>query len=216
MKTTQKRLPRRVLAVGAHPDDIEFGAGGTLLKHVAAGDYVNILVLTSGESGGEAPEVRKAEAERAGLFIGAVTTDVGSLPDTRVQEKDAIDAIEAAVANYKPHIAYIHSAHDTHQDHRAAAYAARVALRGARKLYAYQAPSATGCFEPQRFTDISMFIDGKLRAIGFHASQAGKRRYLENDYVMATGHYWGVQAGDCDHAEAFEVVFDRDYAADAF
>jgi len=208
-------MGRTVLAVGAHPDDVEFGVGGTLIKHVANEDVVHILVLTRGESGGEAPEVRSHEAEHAALFMGAGVT-IGTLPDTKVQEKDAIDLIEAVACQVKPDIAYVHSVQDTHQDHRAAAYASRVALRSARKLYAFQAPSATGEFTPARFTDIGLFTESKLRAIAFHKSQAGHRRYLERDYVLATGHYWGIRSGGCTYAEALEVIFDRDFSPENF
>ena len=65
---------RSVLAIGAHPDDIELGCGGALLAHVAAGDRVTMLVVTGGENGpGDDTQVtgRRAEQERAAAAIGA-------------------------------------------------------------------------------------------------------------------------------------------------
>ncbi len=65
-------LPRRALAVAAHPDDAEFGAGGTLAKWAAAGTEVTILVVTDGSKGSWDPEaaaadlVAAARPERAG------------------------------------------------------------------------------------------------------------------------------------------------------
>ena len=204
----------RVLAVGAHPDDIEIGAGGTLAKHTRCGDEVSILVLTRGEAGTEMEEVRRNEAEAAAAWLGAGIT-VAALPDTLVAEKGVIDAVEAVLAGYSPDIAYIHSAHDTHQDHRAVAVASRVALRRVRKLYGYQSPSATMEFCPARFTDISLTIGSKLELLRFHKSQ-GARAYMQPDYAEATALYWGSRAGACYLAEALEVIYDRDFSAQGF
>ena len=54
-------LPERALAVGAHPDDAEFGAGATLAKWAAAGAHVNIMVLTDGSKGSWDPSVKPAD-----------------------------------------------------------------------------------------------------------------------------------------------------------
>ena len=65
---------RRVLAVGAHPDDIELGCGATLLAHSAAGDAVTMLVMTGGENGpGDDATItgRRLEQEQAARTLGA-------------------------------------------------------------------------------------------------------------------------------------------------
>jgi LmbE family N-acetylglucosaminyl deacetylase len=201
----------RILAVGAHPDDIEIGAGGTLAKHLASGDVIHILVLTSGETGrGQHPvEIREREACEAALLLDAEIT-LAQLPDSRLPDgKPTIDVIENTARAFKPDIAYIHSVHDTHQDHRAAAYASQVALRSAKKLYAFQSPSATTGFTPQRYPDITEFVSGKLNLIEAHKSQQDMRQYMEHDYVKATARYWGLRAG-CSCTEPMEVIFDRD------
>jgi LmbE family N-acetylglucosaminyl deacetylase len=200
-------MHRRVLAVGAHPDDVEFGVGGTLARHAAAGDLVRIMVLTGGEAGTEITEVRRREAEEAASLIGADIT-IGKLADTRVAEKDAIDLVEFALHGERPGIAYIHTASDTHQDHRAAAYACRVALRAVPHVYAYQAPSATEDFRPARFTGLrSADLGQKLAMIERHKSQAG-RWYATSDYIRSAAAYWGARSGG-GYAEALEVLRDR-------
>jgi LmbE family N-acetylglucosaminyl deacetylase len=205
----------KVLAVGAHPDDVEFGAGGTLLKHRASGHEIHVIVLTSGELGGSDSGEREREALRAAELLGASLTFC-HLPDGRVPDgKQTIDAIEQVTRKFLPDVAYIHSVNDTHQDHRAAAYASRVALRDARRLYAYQAPSATTGFTPQRYPDITPFLKGKLDLVRAHKSQHEIRRYLDEDYVTATGRYWGLRAG-CAFAEPLEIIFDRDSRPDRF
>ncbi len=66
----------KVLAVGAHPDDIELGCAGALARHVAAGDEVTMLVLTPGESGPQGLTSRVREQETASALLG-VPADVG-------------------------------------------------------------------------------------------------------------------------------------------
>lgn len=61
---------RSVLAVGAHPDDIELGCGGALAKHVAAGDHVTMLVVTRGEEGPGKSSQRVAEQQAAADALG--------------------------------------------------------------------------------------------------------------------------------------------------
>jgi LmbE family N-acetylglucosaminyl deacetylase len=207
----------KILAVGAHPDDIEFGAGGTLAKHAACGDEIHILVLTSGETGlGFHPtSTREREAREAAMLLDADLT-LAHLPDSRLPDgKQTIDEIEAVAAAVKPDIGYIHSVHDTHQDHRAAAHASRVALRGVTKLYAFQAPSATTEFQPHRYPDITNFIEPKLELIRAHKSQCDLRRYMEEEYVTSTAEYWGIRAG-CRFTEPMEVIADRDASPSAF
>ncbi len=64
---------RRVLAIGAHPDDIELGCGATLLAHHAAGDQVTMLVVTGGENGpvGSDGPGRRRGQEAAARILGA-------------------------------------------------------------------------------------------------------------------------------------------------
>ncbi|MGA7397292.1 MAG: response regulator, partial [Solirubrobacterales bacterium] len=70
--TSRRKAEKRevVLAVGAHPDDVEIGVGGILLKHAAAGDTVAVLTLTGGEQGGDT-EARAAESLEAARMMSA-------------------------------------------------------------------------------------------------------------------------------------------------
>lgn len=207
----------RVLAVGAHPDDIEFGAGGTLAKHHENGDVIELLVLTSGETGRghHSVEVREREACEAALLLDAEIS-IARLADAHVSDgKPTIDVVEAATAAFRPDVAYIHSVNDTHQDHRAAALASRVALRSVTKLYAFQGPSASTAFTPQRYPDITNFMQAKLRLIEAHKSQCDVRPYMAADFIEATARYWGLRAG-CRYTEPMEVIHDRDPLPEAF
>ncbi len=200
---------QRVLAIGAHPDDVEIGAAGVLLAHRAAGDSVSILTLSHGARGG-VTDARAAEARKAAQLIGA-TLHLEHMADTRIPEGDpTISAIAAVVRDEQPTVLYTHSLHDVHQDHRNTHRAAMVAAREVATVYCFQSPSATTDFRPSRFMDIDAQLTGKLAAIDAFASQTAVRDYLEPDLIEATARYWSRFA-DGRYAEAFEVI--RDGAA---
>lgn len=194
----------RVLAIGAHPDDVEIGCGGTLAKHRDRGDVLMILTLSRGAQGGEAAQ-RDDEARSAAARLGA-TLDLRDLPDGSIGEGiETVRLLEAVIRAFAPTVVYTHTRDDTHQDHRALHAATVVAARGVPNLYCYQSPSSTVDFRPQRFVDITAHIDEKLALIGLHASQAGRRANIQPDLVVATARYWGRYAGYC-LAEPFVVV----------
>jgi LmbE family N-acetylglucosaminyl deacetylase len=183
-----------VLAIGAHPDDVEIGVGGTLLRHAAAGDRIIHLLMTDGEAGGDKRE-RVAEAERAAKYLNATLVRTG-LPDTFLSEaRRAVLVMEDVVAYYHPTVVYVHTCHDSHQDHRGTYNAAVVAAREVPDVYCYQSPSSTVEFAPNRFTDVGQYLDRKVEMIHIFQSQARIRDYLAEDVIRATARYWGRHAG---------------------
>ena len=200
----------RVLAVGAHPDDVEIGAAGTLLAHRTAGHKVTILTMSRGARGG--PESARAdEAREAARLLGA-TLCLEDMDDTRISESDpTISAISRVVEQARPTMVYTHSEHDVHQDHRNTHRAAMVAAREVESVYCFQSPSATVDFRPARFVEIDAHLTDKLAATQVFASQAAVRDYLEPDLIEATARYWS-RLGEGRYAEAFEVVRHRSTA----
>jgi LmbE family N-acetylglucosaminyl deacetylase/CheY-like chemotaxis protein len=198
-----------VLAVGAHPDDVEIGAAGALLAHRAAGHEIAILTMTRGARGG--PDgARAGESREAAEILGAALY-LENLEDTRISESDpTISAIGAVIESVRPTIVYTHSIHDVHQDHRNTHRAVMFAAREVGSVCCFQSPSATVDFRPARFVAIDEHITGKLAAIAAFASQATVREYLAPDLIEATARYWS-RYGSGRYAEAFEVV--RDHAA---
>ena len=86
-----------ILAIGAHPDDIEFGCGGSLIKYAAKGENVFLLVMSKGEMGGD-PDIRAGEQEAAEAVLGAKDLFWGGLVDTRVDiSRDTIQRIESVI-----------------------------------------------------------------------------------------------------------------------
>jgi LmbE family N-acetylglucosaminyl deacetylase/CheY-like chemotaxis protein len=181
---------QNVLAIGAHPDDVEIGVGGILQRHAAAGDSIVILTLTGGERGGDTDK-RVEESKAAAEFFSADLL-FADLPDTSVDEGGAtIDAIEKVVEKHNPQTIYTHTSHDVHQDHRNVHRATMVAARNVPRVYCYQAPSSTIDFRPTRFIGIDEYLDGKIEAIKAHMSQAEIRGYLDEELMRATARYWG-------------------------
>ena len=194
-----------VLAIGAHPDDVEIGVGGILAAHRDAGNQVVILTLSRGARGGDADD-RQHESLAAAELLGA-RLFLEDLEDTHISAADpTVSIIERVVREVEPDIVYTHSAHDRHQDHRAVHAAVNVATRNVRTVCCFQSPSATIDFRPTRFVPIDGFTDAKLALIDCFRSQ-DLRAYLEHDFVLATARYWSRFGGGT-MCEPLEVMRD--------
>jgi len=195
---------RSVLAVGAHPDDVEIGCGGILLKHRSQGDRVTILTLTRGARGGPADE-REAESLRAAEALDCQLVQ-HDLVDTEIAESGAtISAIEQAVRAVEASVVYTHSDHDNHQDHRNTHHASLVASRPVGDVFCYQSPSSSVAFCPSRFVDIDQQLDAKVEALACYRTQVSSRKYLTESLIRATAQYWG-RFGGYMPVEPLEVV----------
>ncbi len=207
-KGRASRAARReaVLAIGAHPDDVEIGASGALFAHREMGHAVAILTLCRGARGGT-ESTRAGESEQAAQIIGA-RLYLEDLEDTRISEADpTIRIISRVIGEVRPTVIYTHSIHDVHQDHRNTHRAAMVAAREVGRVFCFQSPSATTEFRPSRFVTIDQYLDAKLQAIDAFGSQTEVRAYLEPDLIESTARYWSRFA-EGRYAEAFEVVRD--------
>ena len=193
-----------VLAVGAHPDDVEIGVGGILASHRAAGDQVVILTLSRGGKGGAADD-RQHESLRSAELLGA-RLFLEDLVDTEIANTGpTVAIIERVVREVNPTIVYTHSSHDRHQDHRAVHDATLVATRSVDTVACFQSPSSTVDFRPTRFVSIDGYTDKKLELLECFRSQSTIRSYLEPDFVLATARYWS-RFGRGRSCEPLEVI----------
>ena len=190
----------RVLAIGAHPDDVEIGCAGTLLDHRMRGDRITVLTLSRGAIGGDTQQ-RVNESAATADALGAQLL-FANLPDTEIDEGvQTIRLVESVVRALDPTVVYVHSAHDNHQDHRAVSTATRSATRGVRRVYAYQSPSATNDFLPTQFVNVDETVRRKVELLQLFQSQDG-RSYLEPELVHREG---GGTIG-LDHGERGRVL----------
>jgi LmbE family N-acetylglucosaminyl deacetylase len=190
-----------VIAIGAHPDDIELGCSGALLRHVARGDHVTMLVMTTGQRG-VTTSSRVFEQQDAARVIGA-SLRWGSFEDGSIPRgASAIAAIDEVVSATGAQIMYTHAPRDSHQDHRAVAVASLAAARRMRAVLYYETPS-TQRFEPTVYVDIADVLDDKIRALCAHESQVMRDGSVNLEALEATARFRGSQ-GRVRHAEAFE------------
>ena len=195
-----------ILAIGPHPDDIEFGCGGTLLKYAACGHRIFHLVLTDGSYGGD-PAVRRAEQEAASRFIGSQLF-WGGFKDTELTgSRELIHKIDTVINEVTPDIVFLNFWADVHQDHRAAAQAGVSASRYVKEVLFFEVPS-TQHFEPDIFVDIQEVLDRKIQLLDLHASQVNRTRVANlsiTESARSCANFRGFQ-GRVKYAEGFKAV----------
>lgn len=177
-----------VLAVGAHPDDVELGCGGTLALLTRAGRRVGVLHLTGGEAGTRGtPEERRAEAEAAARTLGAAELLFLDCGDGRLRHGTAEeDAVIEVFRRLRPELLFVPAPSDRHPDHGrahrlvadAAFYAGLTARRppGGPDLPPHRPATLLAYmqhdpFEPSLVVDVSPVWDVKERALDCYRSQ---------------------------------------------
>ena len=167
----------KILAVGAHPDDIEIGCAATLALFKRKGYEVYFLVLTRGEASGD-PKIREIECIESAGIIGADKIYFGNLEDTKITDGiETITEIENVINLVRPDILFVHSPRDTHQDHRNTSLAAMSAGRKLRNILLYESPAALREFCPQIFVDVESAFGLKMEALRRFNSQSSKNFY---------------------------------------
>ena len=193
----------KVLAIGAHPDDIELGCAGALLAHQRAGDAITLLVLTKGEQGPQSETSRVREQEDAAASLGARLL-WGRFEDGCVaSDRRAIAVIEDAIRIAGADVVYMHAPNDSHQDHRAAAVASLSAARRLSRVLCYESPTSLA-FNPTVYVDVAGLVEAKLDLIRCHVSQVLKNGLVDLEAVEAQARYRGF-SGRLKYAEAFEA-----------
>jgi LmbE family N-acetylglucosaminyl deacetylase len=196
---------KRILAIGAHPDDIELGCGGTLHRAILNGQRIVAVYLTKGERSGE-PKIRMKESKKALSILGVTEVHFENFPDAEIPESfEAIECLEKYAVDIKPGVVLTHSTNDIHQDHRRVGWISMAAFRNIPVILAYETPRVRSTsFAPNYFVDITGLTDKKYAALHCHKSQ-GSKRYLLYDSTVNLASFRGSQVG-VKEAEAFEVV----------
>ena len=196
-----------ILAIGAHPDDIELGCAGTLLRYVRAGHSVFYLIMSEGAQGGD-PSRRVAEQEAAAERVGVKRVFWGKCQDTQFfVNREMVSFIEGVCAEIRPDEVYVNFPEDSHQDHRALAKAVISATRNIPRVLFYEDYTSLD-FNPEIFVDIASVIEDKVEAVKLHRSQIerahpGGLDMLES--VRAVAHFRGFQ-GKVQYAEGFKPL----------
>ena len=199
-----------VLAIGAHPDDIELGCGGTIAKLTRAGARVRAVVMSRGRRGVLSHEDRAAETERALALLGVEEVAIYDFADTRLWQHvtEMVAVLETHVRELEPVRVYTMFQHDRHQDHRAVFEASSVACRTVPQLLSYETPSSYPNFVPTLFERIGSGLETKVAALRHHASQ-GARLYMQEEKVRAAAMFRGAQVttGPAEGFIPYKLVF---------
>lgn len=193
-----------VLAVGAHPDDLEVGAGGALAKLSAAGARVVMAIVSLPNNADRRAEEARRAAEILGCELRLLSRLQRHVED--IKSYELVAALDALVAELQPELVIAHASCDPHRDHFLAGAAARSTQRlGHFDFWRYattERPTPSAGFHPSLFVDVSSTIELKLQAIAAHRSQFAERG-RGTDFARALAKDRGRLAGVA-YAEAFE------------
>lgn len=196
-----------ILCIGAHPDDIELGCGGMLIKSAKVGHRVFMYVATRGSASGD-PEQRTHESINAANYIGAERLWVDRFEDSKLAvSSKLINHLEYVIHRANPDLILTHATDDYHHDHRAIAEATLEAGRNSQNIFAYEIP-LTKHFNPQMYYDITDVLDEKVELIKLFESQRHKL-FTKDNAVTSMANYRASQNrlnGTMLAAESYEVL----------
>lgn len=222
-----------VLAFGAHPDDLEFGMGGTLLKLVDKGFKVVMVVLTKGEAGTHGtPEIREKECKKAAEFIGA-EIEILDFKDCHIEDNvESRHKIADVIRKYKPDLVFApyhtnkhgHKDGVAHPDHTATGNIVRHALRFAKfkglkmnhehhfvpHVIYYMIPRYE---QPTLVNDISEYFEKWIELAKLHESQLGG--VVTSDRLSQYRKHYGSMI-KAEHGEGFIVDEPINFSPDLF
>jgi N-acetylglucosamine malate deacetylase 1 len=198
---------KTVLAVGAHPDDLELGVGGTLARLVKQGTRVVMVVVCVPNH----LESRVAEAKKAAEILGCEIKFLFAEREMRVEDLktyELVDVLDKLVREYDPAAVLSHAASNFHKDHvlvhNACLSAQRLHFFDFYCYYPISCHPVTTPFHPQAYVDISEYMDRKMEAIHQHTTQFTCRG-LGTDVYRDMARQYGRLAG-VEYAEGLEVV----------
>ena len=207
----------RILAIGAHLDDIEIACGGTLAKAIQAGHTVKALVMSkSGYTNKEGKVQRSDEvAVREGMnalrTLGIEDIEVLDFPTKDIPfRSDVVNAIDLRLADFQPDVIFTHHPFDTHQAHEGVAKATIAAARRLNTVFFYEPITPSGrsyvAFRPQMYVDITDTVDIKIKSLKCHTSEYNK--FGAEDWIEGVRCRCGFRGYEIGtrFAEAYEVL----------
>ena len=208
------------MAIGAHPDDIEFGCSGTLMRHINAGDNVIYVCMTNTESksGTTGVVLRTSdelfdEVRCASDIMGVKTLEFLEFKDLHVPFNfDSVSSLDGLIQKYKIDTIYTHWAGDSNQDHISTYKSTMAAARYVRNVYCYEQIPIPRLTENEMtinyYIDISDYMEDKIEVSKCHKSQIKKYDKVGFDVpnrLRVLAEFRGIQA-NCDYAEGFHII----------
>ncbi len=224
--------PKRVMAIYAHPDDVDVACGATLAKWVRDGTEVYLVVCTRGEKGTMDPSrsdddvasLREEETSTASSLVGVKETFLLGLRDGELANDDRLRGdLVGFVRKIRPEVVlapdptavFFSDHYFNHRDHRELGWAVLDAVFPAAGLPKYfpergashviSAALLSGTLEPDVFVDVGGTIDIKVEAVLAHRSQLGNDLDAARAAIRGMAGETGKRCG-VSYAEAFRVV----------
>ncbi len=207
----------KILAVGAHLDDIEIACGGTLAKAIENGHSVKTLIMSkSGYTNingmvQRSDETAVIEGLNALHLLGISDIEILDFPTKDIPwRSDVVNAIEVCISEFDPDVIFTHHPFDTHQAHAGVSNATIAAARRKNTVLFYEPISPSGrsyvAFHPQVYVDVEGVIEKKVASLREHKSEYNKfggENWVTG--VHARCGFRGYEMGK-KYAEAFEVL----------
>ena len=197
----------KILAIGAHPDDIELYCGGALLRFIANGDEVRCAVVTRGESQdttNKANVRRISEQLEAWKIMGITKHYLLNFSDGHLgHDTLLIKCLDGIINEYKPDMVFSHSEHDHHQDHVAVAKCVKSCNRTWEfEWLTYCSYDLRNSFQPNYFIGIDNYFKKKKKILSCFKSQKN-RWYFKEDVLISRS--LGTNVGK--YVEPFRLEF---------
>lgn len=198
---SKRRVGRTVLAVGAHPGDVEAGCGGILLGHRQHDQEVVILTLAGAPVDAKDMEAASKAAEAIGAKI--IIHDEGgrSVPEG----PEMVEVVAEAVRAFEPDTVYVPSVHDKNENRVNTHRAGLMGSGHVPNLYCYQTVSSTTDFRPTLFVGVADVLSSKIGLLAGYEALASAHPGFTEAQIRSTAHYWG-RFDSYEAVEPLEVV----------
>ncbi len=207
----------KIMAIGAHLDDIEIACGGTLAKAIKAGHEVRVLIMSkSGYTNKDgivqrSDEQAVEEGVKALHTLGITEIEILDFPTKDIPfRSDVVNAIDVSIAAFNPDIIFTHHPFDTHQAHEGVAKASIAAARRMNTVFFYEPITPSGRsyvpFKPSLYVDIESTLCMKIASLKCHKSEYNK--FGAEDWIEGVRCRCGFRGYEIGkkYAEAFEVL----------
>ena len=207
----------KILAIGAHLDDIEIACGGTLAKAVEAGHTVHVLIMSKSGYTNKEGKVQRSDdvAVREGIqalqTLGIRDIDILDFPTKDIPFcSEVVNAIDVRMSAFNPDVIFTHHPFDTHQAHEGVSKATIAAARRKNTVFFYEPITPSGrsyvAFKPQLYVDIASTLDKKIASLKCHESEYNK--FGAEDWIEGVRCRCGFRGYEIGKkfAEAFEIL----------
>ena len=204
----------KIMAIGAHLDDIEIACGGTLAKAIQAGHDVKALIMS--RSGYTNKEGKVQRSNETAVIEGCDALHTLGIQDIEILDfptkdrSDVVNEIDIRMSAYDPDIIFTHHPFDTHQAHEGVAKATIAAARRKNTVFFYEPITPSGRsyvpFKPSLYVDIESTLNLKIASLKCHKSEYNK--FGAEDWIEGVRCRCGFRGYEIGkkYAEAFEIL----------